>query len=416
MKKLLSVGLALGAVLSSANAHASSPETGQPAPPLTFTHLLQAPEGTSTDWAHLRGKVVVLEFWATWCEGCVEAIPHLNDLIHSLPADKFQFIAVDDEDPTVVRKFLKRTPIDSWVGLDTSHAIIDTYGVKIYPATFIIDREGRIASATSPQYLDRDRLLALAGVKPGDFPVNSATSSQLALKSAAHTTSNSDADDDKPLLEISIRPGNYNGRMTIQKSPLPDGSYTYEMENASLSQFIQRAGNLSKDRFNIVGENKATYSLRVNAPRGEIEQLGPAILVALATATGRNFSRVTTEQEVYLLEATPQSTSLLSRSTSKGTGYSNYNLRDGSLLLMNGSLDKLAHTLEFATGIPILNQTNIVGQFNASLDLPKTDFDSVKAVLEKNVGLTLTKARRPIEHLTLEAQSVVPPTTTPTNP
>ena len=90
----------VAAVLSLACAlqsQAATPAVGQPAPLLTFTQLYGAPEGTKTDWPSLKGKVVVLEFWATWCAPCIAEIPHLNEFATSLAASNVQFISVDDE-------------------------------------------------------------------------------------------------------------------------------------------------------------------------------------------------------------------------------------------------------------------------------------------------------------------------------
>ena len=55
------------------------PIKGTTAPSLETLKLLQAPLGARADWASLKGKVVVLEFWATWCSPCVASLPHLND-------------------------------------------------------------------------------------------------------------------------------------------------------------------------------------------------------------------------------------------------------------------------------------------------------------------------------------------------
>ena len=123
----LFLSLTLLVMLSGAPA-AGQISVGQMAPPLTFTQLLQAPSGTRTDWPSLRGKVVVLEFWATWCGACIEQIPHLNSIVRSVGSGKVQFIAVDDQSAETVQTFVARIPITSWLGIDTTGKTIHAYG------------------------------------------------------------------------------------------------------------------------------------------------------------------------------------------------------------------------------------------------------------------------------------------------
>src|SRR6266446_6561216 len=69
-------------------------KVGSSAPPLTLQKVLQAPEGIHGTWEELRGQAVVIEFWATWCGGCVDNIPHLNELAERFASRPLQFINV----------------------------------------------------------------------------------------------------------------------------------------------------------------------------------------------------------------------------------------------------------------------------------------------------------------------------------
>src|ERR1035437_4853945 len=72
--------------------------SGQEAPTLQVAQWLQAPVGFDGQWSGLRNKVVVLEFWATWCSPCIHAIPHLNQLARAFRDQGVVFLAVTDDD------------------------------------------------------------------------------------------------------------------------------------------------------------------------------------------------------------------------------------------------------------------------------------------------------------------------------
>ena len=120
--------ITLVAVLFGTGSLWAHPEKGTPAPPLDTLKLLQAPLGARADWASLKGKVVVLEFWSTWCSPCVASLPHLNQLVESLDPAKFQFISIDDEDLKAVETFLTRKKMSGWVGVDTSGSVLVCMG------------------------------------------------------------------------------------------------------------------------------------------------------------------------------------------------------------------------------------------------------------------------------------------------
>jgi len=135
----------------------SAPAERQAAPAIRL-QLLQAPATALDGWAGLRGQVVVLEFWATWCDDCMAAIPHMNQLADGLRNRPVRFIAVSNEDAAVVKKFLKTHPMRAWIGIDADSSAFATFGVRGIPHTVVLDPEGRVAGQTYPELLTAQML------------------------------------------------------------------------------------------------------------------------------------------------------------------------------------------------------------------------------------------------------------------
>src|ERR1043166_3171637 len=139
---------------------------GEEAPPLGLESVLQAPGVSQPSWTSLKGKVVVLEFWATWCGPCIAAIPHLNELADKFKDQPIQFIAITDQDKKVVGPFLRKKPMHAWIGLDTDKSMFKDYRVTGIPHTVVVDPKGIIAAITYPTFLTEQHLKdVLAGKK-----------------------------------------------------------------------------------------------------------------------------------------------------------------------------------------------------------------------------------------------------------
>jgi len=107
--------------------------------------------GKPAHFADLRGKVVILNFWATWCPPCVEETPSLNQLQKYIESRNGVVVGVAaDEDPAVFEKFLREQSVIFKAyrdpGTDAEHRspIAQEYGTSMYPETYIIDRKGVI--------------------------------------------------------------------------------------------------------------------------------------------------------------------------------------------------------------------------------------------------------------------------------
>jgi peroxiredoxin len=131
----LAIGLAIGSAASAADA-------GQKAPDFTAPAL---DGGKSLSLAAYRGKVVYLDFWASWCPPCLTSLPLLEDLRKEFPGDQFQILAVNvDQDPAKARKFLARTRVGYPSATDPKGLIPESFGIETMPTSFLIDRAGVI--------------------------------------------------------------------------------------------------------------------------------------------------------------------------------------------------------------------------------------------------------------------------------
>jgi thiol-disulfide isomerase/thioredoxin len=145
---------------------AADVRVGQPAPPITFNQILQAPSGTNASWDALKGTAVVLEFWATWCPGCVEQIPHLNRLQEQFRGKPVRFISITDDEPGILERFLKERPISGWIGVDTAGRTFGEYGINGRPQTILVDAAGIVRGIGPPSDLTGETMENFLAGKP----------------------------------------------------------------------------------------------------------------------------------------------------------------------------------------------------------------------------------------------------------
>ncbi len=142
-------------------------QLGDPAAPLEIAEWIK---GEPVDLAGAKGKkIVVVEFWATWCGPCRTSIPHLTEMQKKFANRGVVFVGVSDETPAKVKPFVDQMgeKMDYTVAIDrdnkTSEGYMKAFGVNGIPHAFIVDKEGRIAWQGHPMAgLDKalDRMAA----------------------------------------------------------------------------------------------------------------------------------------------------------------------------------------------------------------------------------------------------------------
>ncbi len=368
-------------------------KAGVPAPSLELEQVLQAPAGTKVSWEALRGKAVVLEFWATWCGPCVAAIPHLNELAEKYAGKPVQFLAITAEKEDVVTKFLKRKPIRAWVGLDTDHSIHRDYGVQGIPVTVLVDAQGKLAGFTYPTELTPavlDDLLAgrpLAGMegRASRKSIEAGIESGVDEKSAA------------PLFQVVIRPfaGEGGGSAVTTQGRLT-------LKGVGVSSAIPYAYDVPSYRVDVACELPDTkYDFTVLMPPGYENQLEPLFRQSLEVTFGlktRQETRTVAAYELVTVEGGPKLTATAMAEGAGSSSRGGYGMMD----LTNATIDTLASHLANRLGRPVFDETRLEGRYDMNLSWDEEQADGLIAAVREQLGLELKPIQRPADILVVE--------------
>ncbi len=120
---------------------AAGPRIGEVVPDFVLPRL----DGKVLKLSNYRGKIVMLNLWATWCPPCIAEMPLLNTIAERYGPKGLSVVGIaGDENADDVRSFVQETPLQFDVLLDPHGAVGTEYGITGYPETFLIDREGKL--------------------------------------------------------------------------------------------------------------------------------------------------------------------------------------------------------------------------------------------------------------------------------
>ena len=153
------------------NAQPSALTVGQAVPDITLAGL----DGSKTTLAAYRGKLVVLNAWATWCPPCRREMPNLERLSKTLDVGRFAVLGVSaDEHELGVREYLNDKAVTFATFIDKDLKVLrDTLGIKIYPTTLLIAPNGMLIGAmVGPHEWDSPAMIQLLENAWQGKPVN----------------------------------------------------------------------------------------------------------------------------------------------------------------------------------------------------------------------------------------------------
>jgi cytochrome c biogenesis protein CcmG, thiol:disulfide interchange protein DsbE len=148
---------------------ASSPAVGKPAPDLSI-QTLNGKGKISLE--SLQGKIVIVDFWATWCAPCKQSFPKLEELSKKI-GDKVEIVGISvDDDQKGVLEFAKETGVNFAIGWDEGHKLANKWNVKTMPTTFILDGTGKVRYVHDGYHDGEATLMGKEAAALADEPVD----------------------------------------------------------------------------------------------------------------------------------------------------------------------------------------------------------------------------------------------------
>jgi uncharacterized protein (TIGR03435 family) len=365
---------------------------GQAAPPLTLREVLQTPEGIHGTWEELRGKAVVVEFWATWCGGCVDNISHLNELSEKFASRPLQIISITDEtDSVLVKRFLERHPIRGWVAFDGEESTFKRYGIEGRPQTLLIDGSGVVRAVTNPTSVTPQVLEDLLAGKPLDFP-EVPLGPPLGFEPGAPT----------PLLQVLIRPAAPVSVSGTSPGGIIDKNGRYEAYGMTLREILSEAYQFPESRVDAPEWcSKSRFDYSIVTPQHEEATRGTLLKQALEAAFQLKVHKESKETQVYVLRKLDGQGPKLQLATTQGkSGY--WNPLRGEAELTGRSVEVIARLAQLVLGDETFDETGLAGRYDFDLKWDASQPGSLIEAVRSQLGLALVAEHRKLDHLVVD--------------
>jgi len=394
MKKLCSLLLFTCAVLTSG----AQIKVGQSVNNTPLVTVLNAPV-KHTDLFSQKGKVVLIEFWATWCGSCIEVMPHLQALQKQF-GDKLQVITVSTEQEKRIAQFIVNRPSNLWFAVDTADALRKDFPYHTIPHTILIDPQGVVVAISQPENIT-EKVIAdvVAGLKIS-LPLKEDNLSADPWKTYFSAKSEVQS---RFLIQPQIA-GLYSGSKTYGKAGGFSERRISIMNHTVEGMYRIAYGNFPSTRYiNLIPkeekkENEKMYCVDVIVPVGKESTLLPVFRAELKNRFDLQATVEKRLKTVYVLKIVNMDfiAKLVPSKFEKMEMTGRHGAFDGKRV----TFSKIAGYLEDfgITGIPVVDETSNNKLYDISFNyMPEKKGDYLEEL--RKLGLDLVKTEREIDML-----------------
>lgn len=372
---------------------------GKKSPDLTFEHILNF-EMENARLSDFEGKVVILDFWATWCAPCIRSFPQLEELQIKF-SDHVQFITITDESEKKINRFLEKREMSLPIVIDEKRELANIFPHRSIPHTVVIDKSGIVKAITTSSEITEDL-------------INKVLNNQEVNLKEKKDIINFD-----PSLPLS---GNEDFTYQITITPFKDGYSSFSNTIGSEGPYHGRriiAINLSPRALYETAYQFPT-SVRTIAEVTDKSKLGWSrqnaicfdLIVPEELAESR-FNIMKQHLDVYfgyqsiieerlmpvkILQPIEGKNIEIKESQAGAEVFAAYGT-DG-FSMKSASIEILANFLESQINAPVLNETNINGLYDLELPGYSDDPEQIHEELKK-IGLEINDAERKIKVLVI---------------
>jgi len=340
-------------------------------------------------WEHLKGRIVVVDFWGTWCPPCLPGLEKLRLLEKQFAGRPITFLTVARDEPARVRKYFAEKGLDLMTFVEDDSRTFESWGVYGLPVVGIVLADGSLLGVTPGENLSTGLLERLLSGERPKLP-------------AIQLEPNLEWDREEIEWRDGVRPEFY----VVIKPTIGGGGYLYKPGSNRISGDGVNLVNMiaaawQTDSFHIDFVTKPVpvkqYRYAVVVPQGREATLLPTLRDAVQRFFAITVDWQDQEREVLVLK----SSKTLEQSSSEAT----LTFMRGNITLKRQPVSKLAATLSNFLKKIVVDETALDGQYDFLLSYRSDSPEVLLTDLRSKYGLTLAPAKRKVRMLLVKGEN-----------